>query len=369
MIAIVKRTVHKLLHPQKPSLSKRQANPISVGLPPSTTFELVNDICIKQTGQRLHRVSYQHLSGWKATGAFRLFAELSDGQKWTVIFKNAVYDYAHIPAVDGLPVRPGPPEYAVYAGQGTSLSAYLPEVYWAATIIPGKHYRYFLEDLHSAFKPLSYSSPDIPEIAARLPALHAAMQTWQEEYGESELLEYGPRFSEQLAAYAAKHMDRYLKIRLNEDVKKFMGLWDRITAVYQQLAEASRQVLGPVHGDLSPANIYVSQSEPVSIKVLDWEWAGVGFPQADLAALVKRSSPELEQRALFRYCEEQPALTVKEHRQLFEWCQLERGILDAGFLAKQQVDSTGPSDSVDRYISRSLQRAWQAYQTLTADSQ
>jgi hypothetical protein len=50
---------------------------------------------------------------------------------------------------------------------------------------------------------------------------------------------------------------------------------------------------------------------------------------------------------------------------VYEWCQLERGLLDAAYLAKQHLDAPTPTDSIPGYIDRSLQRTLQAIERLS----
>jgi thiamine kinase-like enzyme len=84
----------------------------------------------------------------------------------------------------------------------------------------------------------------------------------------------------------------------------------------------------------------VSDAWPnTQLKVVDWEWAGVGLPHADLAALVKSVRREAHPALLQVFAEKDRGLEAEQHWRLFHWCQLERRLLNATFLAKQQLIS------------------------------
>jgi hypothetical protein len=305
-----------------------------------------------------------HLSGWKYSGAYRVMLTTTGGREWNVIYKNAVYGPDHIPAVIGLPVLPGPPEYTIYSRGSDGLSEYLPEIYDAVEVARGRHYHYLLEDLAATHRPLSYKAPEIVDVAAALPSLHNTILDWMQTAGVEGLLQYGQRFSVELADYTEAQLNRYQPVARSEIVTQFLQCWSDIKTVYLRPDFVALQNSLPVHGDFSPANIYLAHNNPKQIKILDWEWAGIGTGQLDLAALLKRSSPDLEARAVAAYHTANPRLTDAEHQRLYEWCQLERGISDVGYLAKQELDSTRRAQTVPRYIERSIERATQAYQRL-----
>ena len=363
---IGKRLLRKLI-PLKSEgrLSSRQNRPIVPGLPEGISFERLDQLCRERLGaQPLKSASHMHLSGWKYSGAYRLMLTTTGGQVRNVIYKNAIYGPNHIPAVIGLPVLPGPPEYAIYSRGGDRLAPMLPEVYDAVEVMPNRQYHYLLEDLADTHRPLSYKAPEIVEIAAMLPALHETLLNWMEAAGAAGLLHYGQRFSVDLADYTETHLKRYQPIAKSDIVTRFMENWPDIKAVYLRPEFFALHNSLPLHGDFSPANIYLANNDPKQVKLLDWEWAGIGTGLLDLAALLKRSAPELEARAVAVYHAEYPRLSEADHQRLYEWCQLERGISDVGYLAKQEMDSERRAQTVPRYIERSIERATQAYKRL-----
>jgi thiamine kinase-like enzyme len=74
--------------------------------------------------------------------------------------------------------------------------------------------------------------------------------------------------------------------------------------------------------------------------MVDWEWAGVGLPHADIAALVKSVRQEDHLALLQAFVEEDRRVDAERHWRLFHWGQLERRLLDAAFLAKLEMESS-----------------------------
>jgi hypothetical protein len=338
---------------------------ILTGIPDGITFDTLNQLCLKHQDQPLTRASYAHISGWKSSGAFLLWLHLHNGAEWRVVYKNAVYTPDDIPAVIGLPVRPGPPEYTVYSQGSNGLADYLPAVYLSEEVTPGKHYHYVMEDISANYRPLTYKSAQIMDVAANLSSLHEIMKKWAHSIEEHHLLRFGETFSMGLVEYARTNLERYARVVASPMVLKVNQEWMPVIDAYLRHRVFAQRTLGPVHGDFSPANIYLSREEPSRLKILDWEWAGVGVPHADLAALLKRADPKIEQRALARYVEHDRTLSPDQHRQVYEWCQLERGLLDAAYLAKQYLDAPVTTGSIPRYIERSLQRSFHAIRYLS----
>jgi thiamine kinase-like enzyme len=222
-----------------------------------------------------------------------------------------------------------------------------------------------MEDISADYQPLSYKSPQLPQVAGDLSSLHATMQEWMRTLGENRLLRFGSAFSAGLVEYARMNLERYARVSASPMVTKVCDEWTAVIDVYQRPEFRAREHLRPIHGDYSPANIYLSRHNPARLKILDWEWAGIGVPHADLAALLKRTSPEIEQQALARYSERDRTFSPEEHRRIYEWCQLERGLLDAAYLAKQHLDAPVKTDSIPGYIERSLERCLHAIQRLS----
>jgi hypothetical protein len=217
-------------------------------------------------------------------------------------------------------VQPGPAEYQVYARQvscasqnSSPLSPYLPEVYAALEIVPGEHYQYMLEDLAPLYE--KNSRPEwVLRASAALPALHEAMAQWQAQENEggrryaggaqvvgAASILYDASFTAGLAAYAGHILPSYCAQVPSPVASTFLSHWPVIHALLtaphppRSLAELhgetspggpSPAALSPVHGDFNITNLLFHKQDPSRIKIIDWEWSGLGSPYIDLACLL-----------------------------------------------------------------------------------
>lgn len=334
------------------------------GPPGGVDLSTLNELCLDHLGESLRHVSHVHISYWKSFGAFRLLLQTERGRYWSLIYKNAIYDPTHIPALTGLPIRPGPPEYFIYSHRQGALAKYLPAVYLCLEVTPGRHYQYLLEDVMQEYRKVQYDSTDILNAAAELPALHRAMSEWSLVAGQDHLLRFDREFSTALLDYVRENLERYLQETANKAVSEICKLWPQIYELHQRQEFYDLQTICPIHGDYNTANIYIHVRDMRRIKVIDWEWAGLGVAHADLVSLLKRVDPETEQRALASFYKQVNGLSFDEHKRLYRWCQLERGLFDVAFLAKQQMESPRKVDWVSDYIQASMQQVLDAYQEL-----
>lgn len=342
----------------------RVRHSIVEGTPEGITRETLSSLCRERLGEPVRLVSYVHLSGWKSLGTFRLFIETAKGQRWNLIYKNAMYDRSHMPALEGLPVLPGPPEYKVYRHPGCALAAYLPEVYFCSEVIPGRHYQYLLEDVTQQYRRVQYDRSDILMIVSQLPALHQAIGEWSATAGRDHLLRFDRHFSMGLLAYAIESLERYAKETADREVSDVCRFWPEISELYQRREYQELSIPRPIHGDFNTANIFVHVRDSKRIKVMDWEWAGLGVVHADLASLLKSVEPAIQQQALRAFSRLEPYLSASDHQRLYRWCQLERGLLDAAFLAKQQMEPSTQVGWIPGYIQASMRRVLNVYQEL-----
>jgi aminoglycoside phosphotransferase (APT) family kinase protein len=123
---------------------------------------------------------------------------------------------------------------------------------------------------------------------------------------------------------------------------------------------------GPIHGDYNRSNVHLHARDAAETKVVDWEWAGIGVPHADLAALLKLVDPEHERAVLDVFMSGNPVLDAETHWRTFRWCQLERRLMDAGFLARQQMASPRRVRWLEAYIDRAAADVLQSIQRLEA---
>lgn len=344
---------------------KRIPRPVS-GIPDGIRPETLNLICVEHFNSPLQSVSYHHLSAWKAAGAFRLYLKLVNGQERRLVFKNAIYEHDHIPALRDLPVHPGPPEFAVYSSKHPGLTQYLPKVYLAEEVIPNKQYLYLLEDLRPDFHNVR-SEDALAETIRLLPGVYEALQDWIAVEQPNYLLPYGKQFAQELSKYSHANLQDYGQNHQSEHLPKILDLWDKIVALYNHDVFFSMHPAGPIHGDPNYTNIYLNQRNPQLIKLVDWEWAGIGLPHADLASLLKGANEDMEKKIISNYSSHAARLDPHDNYCLYLWSVLERSLLDASFLAAQINKSIGESRlQIPRAIERALYRTLTAYQALNS---
>lgn len=335
------------------------------GPPPGLDRDVWARIFREHGHPRIVEMKHQHVSGWKDAGAYRVSLTAADGSCLSLIFKNARVDALDIPAFRELPVRPGPSEFHIYRNRTGALSAVTPAVYYCEEVLAGRHYRFVLEDLgpHS----VNPATPDDTiRAATQLAKVHAALEEAVDEEARELILHYGDELFDRLLTYAGRNFDRYVAATGDRNPVRVRELLPDLQTLRRDLDPYSLAPSRPVHGDYNKANIFFGTEDTSTIHVIDWEWAGVGLPHADLASLLKRDDPALEQVALARYASQLPSSAWKQHLHAYEWCQLERGLLDAGFLAAQQVDPAHEMGWIPLYIANALRRAHRAYELLRA---
>ena len=304
-------------------------------------FEILDAVCRQQGKGALKRCAHLHLSSWKSRGTYRLELCTEAGTGWQLIFKDECYQPELIPALKGLPVSPGPPEAVLYRNQNAILSPFLPQLYWFSEVEPGRHFQYLLEDLAQTHAVLS---PDevahIKKATRGLLQIHKALRETFAAKGPDGLIRYDRQYSEQLLNYALGNLTDYAARTADGAVTALSSRWRELVAVHQRDEFYDNELRVPIHGDYNTSNLHARRDDHNHLKIVDWEWAGVGLPHADLAALVKYVRPKDQAALLQVFLEEDRQLNVEQHRRLFHWCLLERRLLDAAFLARQQLVST-----------------------------
>jgi hypothetical protein len=348
------------------SLRRRRRRKVPVeGVPEGIAFETLDELCLQQLGQPLAHVSHLHLSGWKAAGSYRLLLRTRGGRHWSLIYKDAIYNLDHIPALAKLPITPGPPEFLIYGNARGALAKYLPAVYLCSEITPGEHYQYLLEDLGQEYQ--RNTSPEvILSTVAELRAVHRALSEWSPTVDEDCLLRYGYEFSVAVQEYARTTLERYAQRTASATVSELCELWPQVSAVYLRKEFHGFTTARPIHGDLNPANVRIHRKYPDRIKLIDWEWAGLGMAHADLVSLVGGRAPEVRQQALAVFSRQDNRLSLDEHRRLYQWCRLERALLNAAFCAAQLMGLPASTTRLDlsRVVERATGHVLRVYQEL-----
>jgi thiamine kinase-like enzyme len=333
-------------------------------LPDAMVLETLNEVCLEHLGEPIKHVSHVHLSGWKSTGSFRLLLQTESGSHRSLVFRNAIYDSDHIPALARLPIMPGPAEYLVYSNAGGALAKYLPDVLWCSEVVPGKHYQYLLEDLSDTHR-RAKTREDILRAAAELHHIHCALEEWSLTVDHSSLPRYEHEFSAALQEYARANLETYVRHTPSRTAAEVLELWPLIAEVHKSREFRDLKAICLIHGDLNRSNIMIAKEHPHRIRLIDWEWAGQGIAHADLASLLKKATPAVHEYALAIFFEHCDGLSPDEHRRLYEWCQLERGLTDAAFLAVQYMKRPPVGKhNLPKLVERSLQRLLRAYREL-----
>lgn len=326
------------------------------GTPEGLSRQALELVVRQQLGSvALERIRHEHLSNWKRTGAFRVRVDLANGPTWSVVFKDACYHRNDIPALDGFPLSPGAPEYLVYLAGAEAVLPYLPEVYQCREIASGSHYLYLTEDLSR--RHVRLRQPQLASVVSReLPAIHAALATLIDDRDGNGFLRFDRDFSVALLEYAAAALHELASKRPLRRVEAMLSAWGRLERVYRRGLVSTYDLvdLAPIHGDLNPMNIWADPNEPSRLRLVDWEWAGVGIPHADLVSACKAGSPAVEREAVRRYNLATNERTFDEDHGIFSWCKLQRCVLDAAFFARQLLGAPGVPPSLD--LARKVER-------------
>lgn len=330
------------------------------GIPEGLDFDELNELCEAYTQTTLKSVSYYPLSGWKRSTAFRLLLQTKTGDKWNIIYKNALYRKELIPALSGFPINPGPPEYTIYSNAEGEIAKYLPTIHMCREVVPGLHYRYLMQDLNKHYRP-AIDRSDILSITSELLKLYDIIGECNYNSNEDSFIIYNKELSSRLKPYIIESLERYARATNSRKVSTVCDNWNNISALYDYKYDYS-DLYTVIHGDSNLANILVHKQSGSKIKFIDWEWAGIGLPHQDLASLLKRAKPEVERAALEIFSQCDRSISGEEHRRLYEVCQLERGLIDCAFLANQVAGSTDKTKmDIAGYIEDSASRAVGAY--------
>jgi len=334
------------------------------GIPEGVDAALLESLCEQLLQQPLGRVSYRRLSAWKTTGSYRVHLHGRDGGRTSVIAKEARYGADEIPALDGFPILPGAPEYAVCSAGARHPSPLLPGVYQAQELEPSLRYRYVFEDLVPEYS-VADDVRGVAELAPRLPSIHASLAPLFETLDSSRLINYDADYRAGLFSYATDSLTAYDARFPNDAVRRVLDDMARLESGATSVLGGAADLIGPAHGDFNTSNVMIRESGRNDLKLIDWEWAGHGLPHADLASLVKSAAPEVQHAAVRAYAEQVPELTEERHMLLYQWCQLERGVLDASYLATQRrVLGESPSLDLAWCVENSAKIIAQLFETL-----
>ncbi len=344
------------------TLSFIPKNDIVAGLPEGLCFDELNELCLLSLREPLLCVSHCSLSGWKKSNTYRLMLETENRGKWSLIYKNAAYQHEMIPALSSLPIHPGPPEYTIYSKANGEIIKYLPAIHMCREVIPGLHYRYLMQDLSKHYR--AARNKDILSITSELAQLYDNLGECEFNLNEDTFIIYNEGLCAELKTYILEGLQRYCDVVNGTAVNWACDNWEKISALYDEKYGYSA-LNTIIHGDSNLANILIHNQNGDKIKFIDWEWAGIGLVHQDLASLLKRANPAVEEAALEIFSKYDRSLSSGEHRRLYELCQLERGLIDCAFLANQVIESSDKTKiDIAGYIEDSASRVMGAYNKL-----
>lgn len=330
---------------------KRRRKPV-VGRPPGLDSELLEGIFEEATGAKVGAVSHLQISGWRkpSSGTFRVFVNATDGNKWSVIFKNAVLTSDETPGISGLPADPGLPEYLIYRQGSEYLRAYLPLPFVAREIEPKVHYQYLLEDLQSSGYHSAFADADVIWAASALPDLQKRMETWV-SHDDDSLIRYDAAFSADLRRMTRRSFERYTDAVSDRSVADVLENWESIARVHSEAIQHEQTLEVPIHGDANRANLLVHDDHDLALKLVDWEWAGIGLPHSDLASLLKGKQDDVTEKGIRAFAGGYPQLSLADHRRLHDWARIETRFFDASYMINQYLESPDTSRmDLPRYI-------------------
>lgn len=336
------------------------------GLPTGLSSEIVEALCREHGRGGVKHCTHTHLSGWKSLGTYRLELLTDDGGSWRLIFKNEDYSPQLIAALEGLPAAPGPPEAAIYGIHGAPISVSVPKLFWLHEVKPGCHFQYLLEDLTESCERPRDTLPDTILAIRGLLQIHEALRETFAAKHPSGLIVYDRQYSEQLFEYAARSLTDYAARTADRAVAAVRERWSEIAFAHQRDEFYESSLRSPIHGDCSRSHMHIFRRNEAQLKMVDWEWAGIGLPHADLAALLRSVRRENRSACLQAFAQEDERLDAQQHQRILEWCQLERRLLDAAFLARQQLVSSRRVPWLRYEISRSAEDVLSAVEAISA---
>ena len=358
----VARTIR---HPNRLIRDPRAEEPAPVvGLPAGLPEPVADEVFGATEGEGRPHWHHQQLSGWKSRGAYRV--SLHRGSRTvTRIFKEAVYRPTDAPALTGLGLSPGRPEWRVYLELDHELGGWLPDVAWAEADPDGSGFRYLMEDLAEQYRRWRRAS-EVVRLCGLLPRLHDDLSN---AFGSVKVPDGFLRSDRDTA-------DAILDYAVTELTSRYQDggagpgdawQWASVAALYRREADRAFRRAPPtgIHGDPNLANVLFARDRSGRVKLVDWEWAGWGLPHMDLVSVCKSMPRPIERLCVRAYVNAAPLSDLEDQWRTFLWCKLQRGLLDAAFLSRQFRGSNAVTHlDLQRHSAAALKRAQRAYREL-----
>ena len=327
----------------------------SIGLPPGVPFETLDEVCQAEWGRRLGDAWHTPISSWKGSSAAFVWLQMEGRATKRVVVKLSRYEAeVFLTSIESL-VEPGPAELWVYNEAGPSMAAFLPHAYLAARVESGQGYLFVLDDLTEQY------AHDMSPQGWRngingLFRMHSALASAVDAYGSEQLLRFDADFSSALIPYAENAIAAYDAVTGGSSSAQVLQAWPRLQETYLDDEFDLPNGGIPIHGDYNTSNVFIHRRDN-QVKAVDWEWAGLGSPHADLASYLKNPPIEVITWALDQIAERDESRTRYEHERMFLRSTLERAIWDASLQAMQFTSDRNRFGYLGPRVNRALQRS------------
>ncbi len=323
------------------------------GLPGNFDDSIVKKICYDHFQSEVISIKFQKLSGWKKTGTYRLFITLKNTQRKQLIYRHCGYNYDDFPALKGYPIKLGPVEFVIGNVTNQSINDFLPTTLWS-NHDKNDVYRYLIEDLSiSGYKTKSALDESIVHY---LISLNQALNN--SDLDKNIFPKYDENYSQNLIAYISALWEKSWGEKYNLPYQKFR----KISEVYLEIASHEKRS-NLIHGDFNGSNILFKNKDGRNLlKIVDWEWAGLGIIHSDLAAYYKNANNPYLNASLNELAKLQPLESYEYHYKWMYWALIDRAFLDMSYMIAQRKRAIKYSTfNIDAFINESAINLSDAY--------
>ncbi len=304
------------------------------GGPPAADSDRLRELGSRLLSEPPTGVSHVPFGGYKQDSAFLVVFSGRSSSRARMVFKSVDLSQAAYPAISDFPGQVGLPEVDIYSSMSGDLAQYTPGLLDLEVVEPDVRYNYYLEDLSGPFRS-GFGDRDDVRAADRVLAVAGALASWRSRNETARLIRYDGVFPERFIEFSRGALERYHSETGDPGVGEALEDWGRIEGLY--LGATPDRADSVIHGDFRRGNVFHSRKQPATLKLVDWEFAGVGWIHNDLASALKLSSSRVVEGALRRIARDDPRRSYEQHRQLYYRCRLERGLLDASLVARQRL--------------------------------
>ncbi|UCH02056.1 MAG: phosphotransferase, partial [Candidatus Bathyarchaeota archaeon] len=155
---------------------------------------------------------------------------------------------------------------------------------------------------------------------------------WRKKYNINDFPIYNLEFRKKAQNYALQNFQRYYTKKPHAAFKKVLNEWDKISDVYVNYLKSDNEKLTTIHGDYNRTNLWIDKNNGNTLKIVDWEWSGIGLSHLDLASLLIGQPKHIEKEAILEFTKSQGEYTLKENQEHYTYSKLERAILDCSYV-------------------------------------